>query len=113
MFVPFKFSSVNSRADLASGKYAVRSAIYADRASRATLLLVTYSASGNDDGMRAADVVYTNSTGEVSACDYLLMPDLRWRDAAGRRHESLGQALGFASSFTLQREESYGFEHAA
>lgn len=111
MFLPMPFESVNSASALASGRYFVTSRIYQSPVSRASLMLVTYAAYEAGQYLVAADSVYTHDDGVVSACDYLLMPDHQWRDAAGQRHESLSAALGFATSFVLQREESYGFEH--
>ncbi|CAM2198454.1 conserved protein of unknown function (plasmid) [Paraburkholderia kururiensis] len=101
MFLPLEFQSVNDQRQLQAGEYHASCRTYASADGACTMLQFEYVRI-DDELTAACEIVFAGPDGVLSACDFLRMPDLSWRDCFGARADSLLDLLPRAvGSFQL------------
>lgn len=116
MFIPVKFESVNSAADIPPGRYATHCSVFvSDTGDVMKAMVLKYQHVGSVTPT-AVDLLLVERDGTVRARDFVWMPDLSWRDSAGARANSLVSilptVLGHMQLVREQQADDITLEHA-
>ena len=92
MFLPVPFESVNSRNDLAPGRYDATCSYYLAPGRSLRLMLFEYAREESREPA-ACDLLVVEEDGCVRARDFVWLPDRSWRDSDGVRSNRLASLL--------------------